>query len=966
MSIHQHHYQLFQPPGLPYQVIALLCLGLIVLLIVMAFAPMVLASTLTSTPVHTTQVKHQVLPNGLAIYVYENHSTPAVSVNVWYKVGSRDEPPELQGMAHLLEHMMFNGSKHIPKNGHAHLIDAAGGMLNAFTTSDVTVYWNKVPSSLLPAVLQLEAERMANLEITPVKVSIEKEIVKEEYRIGFQNDALGAALDQLLATSLEGTPYAWTPAGTIATIDAITAYDLQQFYRNYYTPNNAVLVIAGDTDMETAYDLATEAFGSIPPGPVPRRDTVVLPKREAPAYIDLTMPLQLPTIVGGYVIPGTTGEDTIPLQMASLILSAGQSSRIHQKLVREQGLAVAAAGYAQPFRDAGLFLNLAFHLDHHQPDLVIEAMRSEIEGMAQNPPSHEELEKARNQVAASYSFSLDSLDGIANAIGSAVVLGRGIEEFEKGIEEYLSVTSLDIQTAVDKYLRPENLTVFRVRQGNPPIELASADNAKGIEPQSQDTVTEENIEKAPSSTTALQDLANSLGLGAPKAQRVNLPSMTHFQLDNGLKVWVIERPEQPIAALQLVLPRAGTYVEPLGKSGLANFTAAMLRHGTKNRTSEEISQAIDAAGGNLSVWADDDGTTVLAQVMSKDLALAVDLVSDIVTGPTFPAQEVETLREQFLGSLYRQRDNASAFANDRAIAYHYGPDHPLGRPASIASVQSIQAADMKAFAGEYYSPQGAILVATGDIVPAEFESLVEAAFDQWSASQDIEVAETKAIGLPEPKNHPRLLFIEKPGQTQVQIRMVQKGPARGTPEWISVDLYNYILGGGSFSSRLMQVIRSEMGETYGIGSGYRSREYDGMFMLSTFTGNEKLYRTMNVIKSELEKFALAGVTNEELRYAKANRIGSYPLRFETLGGTAATITSGLRFRTIEEIETYPILVDNQGKGDVQAAIAKHFDPNNFAIVLLGDPSIFPTVLEVAELYNIEPDQVERVNWLEID
>ena len=198
MMMHQQweSCRLLLPSGTYCDLIAICCFGLI-LLIIMAFPQIALASTLTLPSVHTVQVERQVLPNGLEIYVYEDHSTPAVSMNLWYKVGSRDEPPGRHGMAHLLEHMMFNGSKEIPKNGHAHLIDAVGGMVNAFTTNDVTVYWNKVPSSLLPAVLQLEAEGMINLDITPAKVKIEKEVVKEEFRIGFQNDALGTALDRL-------------------------------------------------------------------------------------------------------------------------------------------------------------------------------------------------------------------------------------------------------------------------------------------------------------------------------------------------------------------------------------------------------------------------------------------------------------------------------------------------------------------------------------------------------------------------------------------------------------------------------------------------------------------------------------------------------------------------------------------------------------------------------------------------
>ncbi|NMB45036.1 MAG: insulinase family protein [Firmicutes bacterium] len=911
----------------------------------------------TSTALAATRavvVDHQVLPNGLEVYVYEDRTTPVVSVNVWYKAGSRDEPPGLYGMAHLLEHMMFNGSESIPKNGHAQLIDAIGGELNAFTSSDMTVYWNKVPSDQLGSVLELEAERMANLLITSAKVAIEKEVVKEEYRIGFQNDAIGVALDKLLATSLQGTPYAWTPAGTLECIDAITAEDLQGFYEDYYTPSNAILVIAGDTDIHTATHLAQRAFGSIRRSEAPSRSKVQLPEHRQPIYADITMPLQLPTILGGYVIPGTISVDNTALQMASFILSAGQSSRLHQRLVREKGLAVGAMGYAQAFRDAGLFLNLAFYLDNTDTDAVIQAMRDEIEGLVINPPTKIEMAKARNQVAASYAFSLDSLDGIANAIGSAVLLGQGIEEFEQGLDMYFETTGQDIQRVAGRYLRPENLTLLTIKPG--PVAEQSMIAEQDSKPQTaamaedEDTALEKPI---------LQDLADEIGMSSPQAERISLPPITHFCLSNGLEVYLIHRPQQPIAALHLVLP-IGSYSDPEGKAGLANFTAAMLRQGTKNYTAEEISSMIDTVGGSLGAWADDNTTTLAAEVMSKDFRLGLELIADIIINPVFPEPEVESLRQQFLGSLYRRQDNASALATDEAMSYFYGSNHPLGRPVSIDTIQSIQVDDMVAFAEKHHRPDGAILIAAGDIEPSELRNLAETQFGKWSASTR---SRSQAMGTqPDPPKQPRLLFIEKPGQTQVQIRMVQHGPTRTTPDWIAIELYNYILGGGSFSSRLMQVVRSELGETYGITTGYRADERSGLFMLATFTSNEKLYETMSVIKAELEEFAAHGVTEEELYYAKANRIGNYPLRFETLGGTTAAIAQGLRFHSLEEVEEYSLLVERLARAEIQAAIARHFDPHSFAIVLLGDPSIMEEVVEVAKLYGIEPSSIDRVDW----
>lgn len=911
-------------------------------------------------------VDHARLDNGLDIYVYEDHSAPVVSINVWYKVGSRDEEPRLLGMAHLLEHMMFNGSKNVPKNGHAQIIDAVGGVENAFTSNDVTVYWDKVPSDELALALKLEAERMSNLEITEEKVEIEKEVVKEEFRVRIQNDAIGTALNELMAKSLEGTPYAWTPAGVLETIDAITAADLRRFYETYYVPNNAVLVVAGDTDISTVTRLAEEAFGSIPPGQVPVREPIELSQGQGPRYDEIKMPLQLPAILGGYIIPGTTSDDITALQMASLVLSAGQSSRLYKKLVRETGQAVAAAGYAHPFRDAGLFLNFAFYLSGGDPDAIIAVMREEIEGLAENPPSESELTKARNQVAASYAFSLDSLDGVANAIGSAVVLERGIEDFVKGLDPYFAVTAQDVQSVVAKYLKPENLTVLKVQPGPPLIradEKAKAGLDQGETGQSEILHGCKQAEVA-LSEERMQQLAEQFKWSAPRAKPMELPPISHFQLKNGLNVWVVERHSQPIAAVQLVMP-VGSLQEPEGLEGLSSFSAAMLRQGTKTRTAEEISEAIESVGGSLGAWAGQETTVVSSQVMSKDIETAIDLMADITINPAFPKKEAEILRRQFLASIQRRRDSASTFASDQAVAFYYGSNHPLGRLMSEESISSISVEDMAAFAKKYYRPEGAILIAVGDIDPVRFQELVSEKFGGWQSSDTGENAENLAVNDKHAMSGgSKLKFIEKPGQTQVQIRLVQNGPTKDSEDWIPVELYNYILGGGGFSSRLMKVIRTHLGETYGISTNYTAGKYTGIFMLSTFTRNEELYDTMAVIKSELKKFANSGVTAQELQYAKANRIGSYPLQFETLGGMAGTIVDALRYGSLEEIECYPLLVDDVGIEEINEAIATHFDPDNLAIVLLGDPSVYDQVVKVAELFGIKPDAIEKTKWSE--
>lgn len=431
------------------------------------------------------EVKSARLDNGLEIYVYEDHTVPLVSVSLWYRVGSRDEPVGRRGMAHLMEHMMFKGSARIGPEQHARLIQEAGGMANAFTTTDATVYWEKVPSSQLALALALEAERMANLVITEEHLASEREVVKEEYRAKLENDPIGVAFDRFHSMVFEGTPYAWTPAGFIDDLDQVTVEDLQAFYRRYYVPNNAVLVVAGDTTLDEVVQLAQPYFGPIPPGEVPPRPAIAFeaPRRSARdaaaagggepgtagrsfgQFRTLELPIQVPGVIAGFAVPGDRGRDKYALGVAALVLSAGESARLHQRLVREQQLAVFAGGAPLVYAEAGAFVALSFYLPPHTAEAQADALIAEVARLADEPPTPEELERARNQLAAAVAFEFDSLDGVANLIGSAVVLEGGIEAFTEGIQPYLDVTAEQVQAVARRYFVPDNATVVAIVPG---------------------------------------------------------------------------------------------------------------------------------------------------------------------------------------------------------------------------------------------------------------------------------------------------------------------------------------------------------------------------------------------------------------------------------------------------------------------------------------------------------------------
>ena len=421
-------------------------------------------------------VARAVLDNGLEVYVYEDHTVPLVSVGVWYRVGSRDEPPDRRGMAHLMEHMMFKGSRHVGPEEHARLIQRVGGISNAFTTTDATVYWEKLPSSQLELALWLEAERMANLVLTESTLATEREVVKEEYREALQNNPVGFAIDRFHAWMFQGTPYAWTPGGAIEDLDRVTVADLEAFYRSHYVPNNAVLVVAGDATPGQVLELARRHFGPIPAGPPPSRPPVRFeaprpPGSDVARQTTLALPVQLPGVIGGYAIPGAGHRDRYALAVAEQVLAGGESSRLHRRLVRQRQLAVFTEAGSVAYQEAGAFFVLAFFLpERADPGQVLQALREEVERLAVQPPDEDELERARNQLAAHLAFALDALDRTANLIGSAVVIEGGIEAFQRGIEPYLAVTAADVQRVARTYLRPENLTAVAIVPQPPPSE----------------------------------------------------------------------------------------------------------------------------------------------------------------------------------------------------------------------------------------------------------------------------------------------------------------------------------------------------------------------------------------------------------------------------------------------------------------------------------------------------------------
>ena len=403
------------------------------------------------------------LPNGLTVVLSEDHSTPIVHADLWYHVGSKDERPGRTGFAHLFEHMMFKGSKNVAPEEHASLIAGVGGQSNAYTNDDTTVFWETVPSSYLPLVLWLEADRMATLKIDERTLKAECEVVKEERRLRIDNQPYGRLSEILYANAFTKHPYRHTTIGSMADLDAASVADVRDFHNTYYVPGNATLALVGDFDSVQAMDLVTKYFGRIPASSRPiAREYAHEPAGTGEKRVTTTENWPLPVVVVAYHITYDGHPDSYPLHLTSKILSDGESSRIYKSLVYEKGLAVEAYGGGNIIEEPNLFFAVALVQRGHTPEEVERALIAEFDKLRAEPVAERELQRAKNQFFRDYITDRESTQGKAGQLAHAVVIHHDVTTADGEVDQFSDLKVADLQRVAQTYFTPENRLVLTV------------------------------------------------------------------------------------------------------------------------------------------------------------------------------------------------------------------------------------------------------------------------------------------------------------------------------------------------------------------------------------------------------------------------------------------------------------------------------------------------------------------------
>jgi len=411
-------------------------------------------------------IKEWRLENGLEVLILEDHAVPLVTVQVWYRVGSRNERPGITGISHFLEHMMFKGTPKYGPGLYTQLIQRYGGTQNAFTSNDMTAYYSVLPSARLELALDLEADRMAHLLLEPNEIKAEREVVKEERRLR-ENTPTGPMYEVLGALAYKAHPYHWPIIGWMSDIETITREELEAHYKTYYIPNNATVIIVGDVDTSQTMAAVRRYFESLPQGPPPPPVRPPEPPQLGEHRAEIPRPTALAALAMAYHIPAFEHADALPLEVLSQILSQGQSSRLYRDLVYQRQLATSISANAEFRVDPGLFTIVSMVQAEKTPAEVEAAVYEQLEQVTAESITDRELEKAINQALSGFVFRQDSIQQQAFTIGSFHIL-QSYKVINAYIERLRSVTKQDVARVARTYLTKINRTVVTILPMSPP------------------------------------------------------------------------------------------------------------------------------------------------------------------------------------------------------------------------------------------------------------------------------------------------------------------------------------------------------------------------------------------------------------------------------------------------------------------------------------------------------------------
>tara|TARA_R110000868_G_scaffold4211_2_gene26416 strand:- start:17156 stop:19936 length:2781 start_codon:yes stop_codon:yes gene_type:complete len=849
------------------------------------------------------------LPNGLKLLVHEDHKAPIVAVNVWYHVGSKNEKEGKSGFAHLFEHLMFNGSENYNKDYFEALESIGGTDLNGTTNTDRTNYFQNIPVAALDQVLFLESDRMGHLlgAIDQERLDEQRGVVQNEKRQG-ENQPYGKQYDLLTkAMYPKGHPYSWTVIGEMEDLNAASLEDVQEWFKAYYGPANAVLSIAGDINPQEVYQKVLRYFGDIHSGPTIARQEVNIPEHGNDTYQVYEDRVPETRIVFAWNTPEFGNKEDLQFDLISAILSSGKNSRLYKKLVYEDQIASSVAAFQYSSEISSNFIVQANVKPGANADEVEAKILVEINEFIKNGPTEAELKRVK---ASYFSKEIKGLERIGGFGGVSDILAsnetyHGDASYYKNQLKFIEEATIsDLKATARKWLTKGKHTLI-------------------CKPFPEYTMVESTV-----------DRSKIPELGPSKSSK--FPELQKSKLSNGLSIVLAERKGVPTVVMNMMF-NAGYKTDILGKPGTADLAMNLMDEGTTNMTSLEINEKLQLLGASLYTYSDQDISNVYLNTLKPSLDASLDVFSNVLLNPAFPTKEIERLRTEQINNIKSEKSQPFGMVLRSMNKYLYGEGHPYSNPYTGSgyenSVATITNEDIKNFYSTWLKPNNATLIVTGDIDMNTLKAKLEKSLGKWKKGDIPTIPFNK--GLSKTKN--TLYLIDRPESQQSVIIAGHLTEKYGDVSEIALEQMVSILG-GDFTSRINMNLREDKHWAYGAGGFVMDAQQDRPFLVYAPVQTDKSAESVTELRKELAEFTTTRpATQAELDKVKTNQVLKLPGQWETNDAVNNSLYNLVKYNLPDDYyQKYDGNVRNITLDDLREVSVKVVNPAAVNWFIVGD------------------------------
>lgn len=865
------------------------------------------------------------LDNGLRLIVHQDDKAPIVAVNIWYHVGSKNEKPGKTGFAHLFEHLMFKGTENYDHEYFAPFELVGATRINGTTNFDRTNYFQNVPKTALDMALWMESERMGHLlgAITQEKLDEEIGVVKNEKREG-ENQPYGKVFSKLLAGVYPlGHPYATSVIGSMEDLNAASLEDVHAWFRTYYGPNNAVIVVAGDIKPAEALAKVEHYFGDIPPGPPISKAkvwTVKLDRDKREVMQDRVPQARIYKVWGG---PVNTAEDSELLDLFGDVLAGGKNSRLYERLVYNEQIATAAQAGMISNEIGGLFWATATAQPGGDLLAVEQAINEEIERLLTDGIKDEELQRVKAQYRSGFIRGLESIGGFggkSDLLAQNAVFEGDPGAYKKSMARFEAATTADVIAAARRWL------------------TAGAYHLE-VHPFPQLSATSESADRS----------------AIPDTNDFPEVKFTAFQrefLSNGMELIVAHRSAVPVVNISMKFD-AGFSSDQFGELGTSSLAMTMLDEGTKKRTALEISDELARLGAFFSAGSGIDSSSIGISALAENLDQSLAIYADLVLNPVFPENELVRLKQMRIARIQQEKTRPIGLAIRLFPKLLYGDGHaysmPLTGSGTEASVARIDRASLVEYHRTWFKPNNATMIVVGDTTMEEIRPKLEKLFARWRPG-DIPTKNIAKVNLSDSQ---KVYLIDRPGSEQSIIFAGNIAPAVVDGNELAIEAMNEIIG-GSFTSRINMNLRDEKAWAYGASTFLMSTKGQRPFIAYAPVQTDKTMESMAEIKRELvEYLGDHPATDAEISKAKNNSTLSLPGRWETANAVLRDIGEIVTYDLPDDYwDTYAKNVRDLSAQQIAAAAQQIIKPDNMIWVVVGDREKIESRIRELELGEI--------------